>query len=259
MIDAVNAGYRTVTFEHDQLDKILRAEGGHLAFPITIGVFTDYGIQMLGEFSTDGNSLSAQLDQNNSGLRLYRPWTGLQGAAERWTLSLNAMRRLLAAEALRPGRKVMIWVSPGWPLFSNPSGQLDSEQQQQVSADLVNISNGLLKARVTLYVVNPLGAGESVIRAGDYKPFLKPVLKPKQINLANLALQVFAIQSGGLVFTTSNDLAKDLHSCLDDATPYYEISFVPSPAHERDEYRSLEVKLANSSVTARTRLGYYAR
>jgi VWFA-related protein len=150
VIDAVNAPYRVVSFEHDQFKKFLLAEGGHLTFPIAIGVLTDAGIQMLGEFSSDGNALSAQLDSNNSGLRTFRNAAGLQAAAERWTISLNGMRRLVAAEALRPGRKVLIWISPGWPLFANPSGQLSSKQEEQVFNDIVNPWVNIFRASVTM-------------------------------------------------------------------------------------------------------------
>ena len=259
IIDAVNGGYRAVVFEHSELDRFLRAEGGRLAFSSSIGVFTDRGIEMLGDFSTDGNALSAALDQNNSGLRVIGSSGGLAGAAERWKMSLAALRQLTAAEERRPGRKIMIWISPGWRLLANASAQFDSKLQQQIFADIVNISTRLMKARTTLYSVDPIGTGESVIRAGDYKPYLKPVTKSDQVNLADLALQVLAIQSGGLVITSTNDLAKALQTCLADATPSYEISFAPSPATKKDEYHQLEVKIAKPGLTARTRQGYYTQ
>jgi hypothetical protein len=98
-----------------------------------------------------------------------------------------------------------------------------------------------------------------VTRAGDYKPFLKPVTKSTQVNLAQLSLQVLAIQSGGLVFTTSNDLAKSIHACLDDATPYFDIAFTPPPGDKPDDFHAVEVKISKPSITARTRQGYYTQ
>jgi VWFA-related protein len=219
LIDAVNAAYQAVMYEHSELDKYFRAEGGHLGLPMAIGVLTDSGLQILGDFSSDGAALSAQLNQNNSGLRAFRAYSGLAAAAERWQISLTALRRLAAAEALRPGLKLLMWISPGWPLCTGASGELSSKQQQQVFGDIVSLSNLLARARITLYQIDPIGAGESLVRTDDYKPFLKPVTKPGQAFLDNLSLQVLTIQSGGLVFQSDNDITKILHTCLADATP----------------------------------------
>jgi hypothetical protein len=42
-------------------------------------------------------------------------------------------------------------------------------------------------------------------------------------------------------------------------TPYYEISFDPPTAKQRDEYHHLEIQLGKPGLTARTRQGYYAQ
>lgn len=259
VIDAVNAPYQAVMYERSELDKYFRAESGRLAFPMAIAVLTDSGVKILGDFSADGNALIGQLNQENSGLRTFRNYGGIAVAAERWQISLTALRQLAAVEALRPGRKLLIWISPGWPLFTGASGDLSSKQQQQVFGDIVSVANLLAQSRVTLYQIDPIGAAESIVRTDDYKPFLKPAKKPGQAFLDSLSLQVLTIQSGGLVFQSDNDITKILHTCLADATPYYEISFVPSSAGAKDEYHRLEVKVAKPGVTARTRQGYYTQ
>jgi len=258
IVDTANTGYQNVNIVHTELDRFLRAEGGHLAQSVAIGVLSDRGMQMLGDFSSDGNVLSSELDQNNEGIRIFRT-TGGGAGAERWKLSLAGFRQIVGAEVRRPGHKVMIWVSPGWPLAGGVGRQFDSKQEQQIFADLVNLTNRLMQSRVTLYVVDPLGAAESVIRANNYKPYLKAVTKSNQVTVPNLALQVLAIQSGGLVFTSNNDIAKLVQDCIADATPYYEISFEPPPSDHLDEYHHLEIKLADPSLTARARQGYYAQ
>ena len=45
VLDAVNDDYRTLTFSRMQIDKFLRADGGHLAYPVDLVVFTDKGMQ----------------------------------------------------------------------------------------------------------------------------------------------------------------------------------------------------------------------
>jgi VWFA-related protein len=259
VIDAVNTAFHNVGFARTQVDSFLHAEGGHLAYPVALAVFTDKGIQVLGDFSSDGNALGALLDQENTGLREVGRSAGIYGADERWQLSLQAFDRLVATAALRPGRKVILWISPGWPLLTGPNIQLDAKQEQRIFGNIVSLSAELSRARVTLYSINPLGTAESLSNAMYYQEFIKGVSKPSQVNLGNLGLQVLAIQSGGLAFNSSNDIASLLRKCLDDAAPYYEISFDAPVAAKPDEYHQLQIKLAKPGLTARTRQGYYAQ
>ncbi len=259
VIDAVNTTVQTIDYERMQIDKFLHADGGHLAYPIALGVFTEKGIQIVGDFSSDGNALSAALQQDNIGLRVIGRSAGFNGEVERVQLSVNALRHFLASEAPRPGRKVIVWVSPGWPLLSGVTMTLDSKQQQQVFANIVGFSTLLVRARATIYGINPTGAGESPMTASYYKGFLKGISKLNQVEMGDLGLQVLAIQSGGLVFNSSNDIAGLLQECVADSAPYYEISFDTPPADRQDEYHHIEIKLAKPGLTARTRDGYYAQ
>jgi VWFA-related protein len=112
---------------------------------------------------------------------------------------------------------------------------------------------------VTLDSIDPLGAGESVARAAYYKNFLRGISKPSQTQLADLGLQVLAVQSGGVALTSGNDIAALLEECVADAAPYYEISFAPPPPERSDEYHHLEIRVTKPGLTARTRQGYYAQ
>jgi len=258
VIDAVNADAQVVGRERIGIDKFLRADGGHLAYPIALAVFTDQGTQIVENFSSDGNALSVSLDRDNIGLRDIGRSSGYYGATERWQLSLEALRQLIAGAAPHPGRKLIIWVSPGWPLLSGPNIQLDSKQQQQAFADIVGLSTQLRQARVTLYSIDPLGTSESLDRVSYYEQFLKGISKPSQVDMADLALPVLATQNGGLALHSSNNLSGLVQQCVAD-TPYYEISFDPPPAKQQDEYHHLEIRVAKSGLTARTREGYYAQ
>jgi len=259
VIDAVNASYQTVSVARPEIDKFLRAEGGRLAYPVALVLFTDKGTQGLGSFSTDGNALSAELDQTDVALRSITRAAGFYGATERFELSIRTLGQLVEKMGTRPGRKLMLWVSPGWPLLSGPRIQLDSKQRQLLFDDIVSLSTKLLQGRVTLYNINPLGNTESISSVTYYKDFVKGISKPSQVQVGDLGLPVLADQSGGLVLNLNNDVASLLRECLSDSAPYYEISFDPPPGDKRDEYHHLEIKLAKPGLTARTRQGYYAQ
>jgi VWFA-related protein len=222
-------------------------------------VATDTGAKLAENFSSDGNALGAAMDRDQIGLRDIGRSAGFYGASERLQYSLGALNQLITTEAPRPGRKILLWVSPGWPILSGPNVELDAKQQDQIFGQIVALSTQLRQARITLYSVNPLGAGESVFRGTYYEEFVKGVSKPSQVNLGNLALQVLALQSGGLELDYNNDLAGLLQKCVSDAAPFYEISFAAPAAERPDEYHRIEIKLAKPGLTARTRQGYYAQ
>ncbi len=46
VIDAVNISYQNLSFEREQIDKFLRANGGRLTQPTALAFFTDAGTQM---------------------------------------------------------------------------------------------------------------------------------------------------------------------------------------------------------------------
>ena len=114
------------------------------------------------------------------------------------------------------------------------------------------------QARITLYSIDPLGVEDIGIRTSAYAAYLKGVSKPEDVEPGNMGLQVFAVHSGGLVLNSGNDLAELLRKCLSDTEAYYEISFEPAPAGQRDEYHHLEMRIAKPGLSARTRQNYYA-
>ncbi len=256
VLDAVNVPYQSIAYTRGQIDRFLRANGGQLAYPTEIGFFVDNGVQIQQAFSTNGNELSSSLDQYNVGLRDIRRSSQFQ-LSDRFNLSMTGLSSLVASEAKLPGRKLILWVSPGWPILSGPRVYLDEKQSNQLFSMIVNFSTQMREAGVTLYNVNPIGAGEGVGRSNYYQDFLKGVSKPSQVSIGNLSLQVLAVQSGGLALYGSNDLTGLLAQCVADGKAYYELTFDPPPADHRDEYHHIEVQIAKPGLTARTRDGYY--
>jgi len=208
--------------------------------------------------SKDGNMLSETLKNSVIARRTIAPTTGNFGAVERLGLSIKTLHQLLARESSLPGRKIILWVSPGWPMLWGPGTvDLTPSQQSEMFSNVVNLSRELRDGRFTVYFVNPLGAGEDRGNAFYYKDFLKGISKPSQIYAGALALQVIAIQSGGLVFNASNDIAGELQMCMADNANYYGLSFDSPPAEHPDEYHQIEIQIAKPGLVARTREGYY--
>jgi VWFA-related protein len=259
VLDAVNAGDLGVNVQHEAIDRFLRAEGGPLSYPVALAVFTEGGLQIVGNFSLDGSSLASALDQYSAGTRAVGAAGGRNGADERWLLSQNALRALVAGVAPHRRRKIILWISPGWSDLAGLSAQIGDKQQQQLFGDVVSMSTQFAKARVTLYSIDPVGAAESAASYTYYQEFLDPVTRLSQVDVADLGLPVLAIESGGLALHSSNDIAESLQQCVSDALPFYEIAFDAAAADRPNEFHRLEVQLKTPGLTARTRQGYYAQ
>ncbi len=260
LVDTVNTRFDHVAMERIEIDKFLRQNGGHLEQPVTSVLLTDSGAQIQNEPSLDGNAMSDYLDKAEGNIRTIGRDTGFYGAVEQLQISLETLSYLARYEATKPGRKLLIWVSPGWPILSGPEVELSPKQQRQIFRSIVNISDELRQARITLYDVDPLGTSDAGgFRTMYYKEFLKGVTRPSQVQDGNLALQVLAAQSGGLVLNSSNDVAGEITKCTQDAQNYYVLTMDAATATDGDQYHGIEIKLDKPGLTARTRTAYYAQ
>lgn len=260
VIDEVNVGFQAVSYGREQIKKFLRQDGGKLARPLAIDILTDSGLTVENQASLDGNALAAYLDQHPAGLRVIRRSQGIYGAGDRANLSIAALGQLAEREEKEPGRKLVLWVSPGWALLTGPRIELSGKQQEGIFESVVALSARLRQARIALYAVDPLGTADAGrIRTFYYEQFLKGVRSPGQAQFADLALQVLAVQSGGRVLNSNNDIAAELRNCLRDANSYYVLSYAAPGADGPNEYHEIEVKLDQPQWKAQARTGYYAQ
>jgi VWFA-related protein len=225
LMDAVNTAFTNVAAERNEIERFLRRNGGALAQPLSIIFLSDSGTTQTTP-SRDGNAVMADLNQKQLGLRSLGRSQGEYGDAERTQVSLNALQELIDYEVATPGRKLVVWISPGWPFVTS-----DSQRQA--------LSDGMRQARITLYNIDPLGlADASQFRTTD--------------------LQALASQTGGRVFNSNNDVAGEIATCVADANVFYVLSFDPLAGDGSDQRHSLEIKIGKRGLTARMQSGYYA-
>ena len=260
VVDAVNVSFQTVNYERSEVKKFLLQNGGKLAQPVSLVIFTDTDTKIQDGSSRDGNALATLYDQYETGLRSITRSQGFYGAADRFDLSLKALTALEAFEEKRSSRKLVIWFSPGWPMLSGPNIQLSDKDERRLFNSIVQASTGLRQARITLYSIDPLGLEDAGgIRISYYEEFLKGITSPSRALPGDLGLQVLTVQSGGRVFNSSNDLTAAIANCAADANAFYTLSFESAKADHADEYHSLSVTVNKPGTTARTRTGYYAQ
>jgi VWFA-related protein len=257
--DEINTGYLNLVADRDEIEKFLRRDGGELALPVSM-VFLSDTVTSIGRASSrDGNALAASLDAHKFGLRAVGSAQGLFGDAERRELSLRALDQLLNYEATRPGRKLVVWIGPGWPLFAGSTVTPSWKGQQAIFGSVVACSDSLRRARTTLYDVNPRGNWQDTMEKVAYERFLTGLRTAKQAQFGSLGLQVLAYQSGGRSFDSSGDLAGLIATCVMDGTDSYALSFDGLPGAGPNEYHELELKTSTRDLTVRAPSGYYAQ
>jgi VWFA-related protein len=256
VFDEVNTSYQHVTIARQEAEKFLSQNGGDLPWPTSLVFFSISGVTETTP-TRDGKSLVKELKDNSHPLPNANRAEGIDGAVQRFNQSIRTLGQIAGFEASKPGRKVVIWIGPGWLFLSTTRLDLTVKDQQGLFRTIVSLSDGLRQARITLYNVDPSGSG-SVTR-DYYKSFLKGITTAKKVQGGELGLQVLAVQSGGLVFNSSNDLAAEMATCAADATSFYTLSFEGAVGDGPDEYHALEVKVDKPGLTARTNSGYYAQ
>jgi VWFA-related protein len=263
LIDAVNINITHLAYERTQIDHYLRQNGGKLSQPLTLVVLTDTGVKITPEPSQDGNVLADFLKQTETGLREFTSRKGVYDWIEQFQISAKALRDLATYEVNRPGRKILVWISPGWPLLSGPEINLSAKDQKNLFNQLVFLSSALLQANMTLTSVDPIGVADSISYNTEfYKNFIKGVPSQNQMQIGNLALQVFSLQSGGQVLNASNDVTQLLDQATADAENFYDITIAIPPADHPSQYHDVSVTVEKAGLpglTARTRTGFYAQ
>jgi VWFA-related protein len=257
VIDTVNIGFDQVSYSRFGIDQFLRSDGGRLGVPLSIYWYTDTGLRGLAGAtapSTDGNTLATQLDATAGNLRTINRSAGAWGAIERFQMSVQTMNNVVRAAAAQPGRKLLIWIGPGWPILDNPNLQMTWKDQQRLFGNIVDMSTLLRQAQMQIYSVST-GMPNSFTYL--YESYTKGVKKAAQAYLPNLDLKVLAVESGGFALAPSNDLAAEIEKCVREAADYYTLGFTPPPADGPNEYHELKVRVDKAGITARTDTGYY--
>jgi VWFA-related protein len=257
VVDMINTAFDVVAREREELGQFLKEDGGELANPTSIGVFADSGLKVGTGSTRDGNALLASFNKTQSELRIIGRGTGFYGAADMLQMSLSQLGQLAAYEATQPGRKLILVISPGWPLLPMAGDESDLKQRTWVFNSIVQFTNGLREANVALYCLDPFDLGRT--NPFYYRGYLKGVPAAKNAEYADLALQVLAEHSGGQVIINGRDISGALNTAVRDASASYELTFEAAPGDRANEYHALQVQVDKPNVKVRTTSSYYAR
>jgi VWFA-related protein len=187
------------------------------------------------------------------------PSSALTCLNERFVSSVSALRFLAKDQVDIPGRAIVIWMGPGWPLLTNKEFAPDPPQLKQNFFDqVVELSTQLREGQVTLdAIASPDRSDPTTANARDFD-FFGGVAGADQARAGNLGLHTLAHQTGGNILTDERDVAGQLEQCIADAQSYYVLAFDSPAAAAFGEYHLLGVKVDKPGLNVRTNTLYYA-
>jgi VWFA-related protein len=280
VLDTVNNSLRNIASDKKEIENYLKRGTESLPYPMSIAVVSESGTDvsnpsqdravLLRELDALGSRLHTigcadEVNPNESFLAVWMPGGvhtpdhthQLACLNERFIRSLSALRALAVEQKNIPGRAILIWIGPGWPLLNNPQFRPDDEEVKQNFFDnLVGVSQALIEAQVTLDVLSPAGVFRKTELESGHA--LKGVEKEDDVSANSLAPQVLARQSGGRIVVYGKNIPEGISACIADLDSYYVLTFNSAPAATPGEYHSLDVKIDKPGLTLRTNSMYYA-
>jgi VWFA-related protein len=257
VIDDVNAPLLTVAYERSELKKFFARNEGQLRAPFTIAVLTDSKLDVQQGASQNGAEEDALLQKYQVGLHEI-PRGAQYGGLDRTNIGLSGLQQIVAYAARIPGHKLILFVSPGWPLLSGPRIDLPMREQNAIYQRVARLQDVMLQSEITLDMLNPYGPAESLLRENYYQSFVKGVTKPGDAQIADLSLQVLAVHSGGVVVQGTSDIDGMVDRALGDMDHLYEATFVPGTTDRPNEYHALHLDVNRPGVKVRMPDEYYA-
>jgi len=255
LIDEMNTSFKDLAYARYCMGKLLRKNGGQLQQSTGLMALTNEGLRVLHGSTRNGNALWATLDQQHPEI----PWRlkgGVYGASERLNISLGALEKIAAAGEGSAIRRIIVWVSPGLPILSSIA--ITAESQGNALAAIRKLSDELLHARVTVYTVDPRGVIEASGLSTVSDPYSQIASQLNNPNFGDLALQHFAIETGGKSFWGHNSIDAEVASSISEGTNYYTLSYYPANSLFDGKFRKIAVAVGRPELKSRTRDGYFA-
>jgi VWFA-related protein len=163
--------------------------------------------------------------------------TGLEPlqVLDRQESTLQAMMALARYMGSLPGRKNLLWFSAEFPI---------SPLRRDISDQLHETMALFARNQVAVYPID--ARGQRVDCGGPKTPCTTDTM------------DMMAEDTGGKVFTGTNDIATAVEKAVDHGSNFYSLTYTPANRDWKGEFRKVEVKLAQAGYSLEYRHGYYA-
>ena len=184
--------------------------------------------------------------------------------------TMRALRYIIDAMGLLPGRKSMVLLSDSLPIESQEiefeNDALNTFPNTRNFAGLLHrIAEKAIRASVVIYSVDTQGLQYTGITAADSMPLSRSTMNTTMNNImssrSNLLWrrreggQLIARQTGGFQVRNSNSF--DLPRIMEDQSGYYLIGYRPTNETFNRRFHHIKAKVKRSGMTLRTRFGFF--
>jgi VWFA-related protein len=184
---------------------------------------------------------------------------GKSGADDGMVKTLGALTQIASSVRGVPGRKNVIWVGTGYRNASDLTN-LSNVDNDRLKAAIQTVTDRMLSARVTLYLIDPEGViardpgspdalgnglpGDPASGFGAYDP--------------GLGFENLVATTGGRILAGHNDVDAEIGQTATEGTKYYTLSYIPTNSNDAARpYRRIRVKVSDPSLRVITRDGYF--
>jgi len=247
VVDELNTPFSEASFSRQMAVKYLQKQPAVLKTPTVLMVATPEKFVQLHDYTQDRDSL---IDTIKNHMPEY-PWK--QNGTERMAQVLSALVQLAQSSTGTPGRKDLIWIGSGSPRANFI--KMPEEEAEVISAAYKRCVDELLKARITMFMINTTPAGRS--SAQDVIDD-SPDPNPDPLESGRVSFTGFAADSGGYAYRGRNDVDAELGEGIDKGLEYYTMSYAPTNKTDvAGQYRGIKILMKDKNLIATTRGGYY--
>jgi VWFA-related protein len=262
LVDELNTHFEDMAYTRYSVNRLLHHDGVKLQQPTALYILSNDGLHVLENYTRDPAAIDAAL-RSHKAILPWRLQRNFYFGMERINLSMTALQQIAIANIGTPGHKNIVWISPGLPIFTML--QMSADGEKELFDAIRHLSDQLLKARVSIYSVDPRGvqAGSLPTNIASnnlaYAAYLNGLTQANDAAFGNLAIQTLATQTGGHAFFGRNDVDQEIATSLADGNTYYTLAYSPSNKDFHGEFRRLKITVIHRpDVKVQTRDGYYA-
>lgn len=158
----------------------------------------------------------------------------------------EAMKQIAKNVANIPGRKSLVWISGGFPLYIGERDPIGARAERYDFSPMISATAKMLaNADVAVYPVDARG----LIAPEGGRPYVLPNFD---------AMIMIAEGTGGHAYYNTNDISGSIRKAIDDSVSSYVLAYYPTNNNWDYSFRSIVVKVAPKGLHLRYRTGYYA-
>jgi VWFA-related protein len=268
LVDELNTRFTDLAYVRYAINKLMHQGGVTLEQPTALYILTGRGLSVAQGYTRDPAVIDAAMRAQPLS-PLWRPEAEASDIVDRINTSMRALQQIAAANVGVHGHKTLIWISPGFPVFS--ALRMNQNVRDHIFDSLRQLSDHLLEARMNIDSVDPRGVIPHVLldlpdtplgphnQANSIQTYMRAFSAASPTSVTDIAIQTLAHETGGHSFFGRNDVDREIATSMQQAGSYYTLSYTPANHDFHGEFRKLQITLVRPSTAhATTRDGYYA-